>query len=136
MIRLYLILAIITVLITAGGGAFMYVTSLQNRVATLQVNNAKFESAVKIQQETIKRQTADAAKFQELNNKLSLELKTAEAGLDKLRQTLANHDLTKLVVMKPGLIETKINDATNDLFNQLKIDTGSTPPPPVDNSTK
>lgn len=135
MFKLYAILAIIGIVLTVGTSGFIYVTSLQNRLTTLQVNNSKLESAVRTQQETIARQTADAARFQELNTKLAAELKSAETGLDELRQTLANHDLTKLVIAKPGLIETRINNATKDLFNQLKVDTGNIPADP-DNSTK
>ena len=135
MIKLYLILAIIGILATTGTGAFIYVSSLQSQVATLQVNNSKLESAVATQQQTIKQQASDMAKFQKLNSELQSNLQAAEAGLTELRQTLANHDLTKLVIAKPGLIEKRINDATKNIFNQIQADTNNTPVP-VDNSAK
>ncbi len=128
MFKIYAILGIVALLTTVGTGAFVYVSSLQKQVATLQVNNAKLESAVRTQQETIKQAQADAEQFQQLNTKLQADLNTANAGLDKLRQTLANHDLTKLVIAKPGLIETRINNATNELFRQLQSDTTNTAP--------
>lgn len=125
MFKIYAILAIVGIVATVGTGAAVYVTRLQNQVATLQVNNAKLETAVRTQQETIKRAQADAQRFQQLNTELQADLNTANAGLDKLRQTLANHDLTKLVLAKPGLIETRINNATTELFRQLQADTSN-----------
>lgn len=127
MFKIYAILAIVGIVATVGTGAFIYVSSLQNQVATLQVNNAKLETAVRTQQETIKQAQADAERFQQLNTQLQADLNAANAGLDKLRQTLANHDLTKLVIAKPGLIETRINNATSELFRQLQADTSNTP---------
>lgn len=127
MFKIYAVLAIVGIVTTVGTGAFIYVSSLQNQVATLQVNNAKLETAVRTQQETIKQAQADAERFQQLNTQLQADLNTANAGLDKLRQTLANHDLTKLVIAKPGLIETRINNATSELFRQLQADTSNTP---------
>ena len=128
MFKIYAILAIVGIVATVGTGAFVYVSSLQERVATLQANNAKLECAVRTQQETIKRATEDAKHFQQLNTQLSADLKIAEAGVDQLRSTLANHDLTRLTLAKPGLIQTRINNATNELFKQLNTDTASAPP--------
>ena len=128
MFKIYAILAIVGIVATVGTGAFVYVSSLQERVATLQANNAKLEGAVRTQQETIKRATEDAKHFEQLNTQLSADLKAAEAGVDKLRSTLANHDLTRLTLAKPGLIQTRINNATNELFKQLNTDTAIAPP--------
>jgi phage-related minor tail protein len=128
MFKIYAILAIVAIVGTMGTGAFVYVSKLQERVGTLQANNAKLEGAVRTQQETIKRTQEDAKHFQQLNTQLSADLKAAEAGIDQLRSTLANHDLTRLTLAKPGLIQTRINNATNELFKQLNIDTAIAPP--------
>lgn len=128
MFRLYAILAIVAILATVGTGAFVYVSSLQKQVATLQVNNARLENVVNTQQETIKRKEEDAKQFQLLNTQLTTDLKAAEAGQDQLRSILANHDLTKLTLAKPGLIQTRINNATTNLFHQLSIDTAVVSP--------
>lgn len=132
MFKIYAILGIVAIVGSIGTGAFVYVSSLQERVATLQANNAKLEGAVRTQQETIKRTTEDAKHFQQLSTQLAADLQVAEAGIDQLRQTLANHDLTKLTLAKPGLIQTRINNATNDLFKQLNADTAiATPVEPL-----
>lgn len=128
MFKIYAILAIVALLTTVGASGFVYVSNLQERVGTLQANNAKLEGAVRTQQETIKRATEDAKRFEQLNTQLSADLKAAEAGQDQLRSTLANHNLTKLTLAKPGLIQTRINNATNELFRQLNIDTAIAAP--------
>ena len=128
MFKIYAILAIVALLTTVGASGFVYVSNLQERVGTLQANNAKLEGAVRTQQETIKRATEDAKRFEQLNTQLSADLKAAEAGIDQLRSTLANHDLTRLTLAKPGLIQTRINNATNELFKQLNADTAIAPP--------
>ena len=128
MFKIYAILAIVAIVGSMGTGAFVYVSKLQERVGTLQANNAKLEGAVRTQQETIKRATEDAKHFEQLNTQLSADLKVAEAGVDQLRSTLANHDLTRLTLAKPGLIQTRINNATNELFKQLTLDTSIAPP--------
>lgn len=125
MLKIYAVLAIIFILVTTGTGAFIYVSSLQEKVATLQVNNSRLEAAVQTQQETIKRVQEESIRFQQLNTDLQGQLQAAELGLDSLRMTLADHDLTKLVLAKPGLIETRINNATNELFKQLYEDTSN-----------
>lgn len=128
MFKIYAILAIVALLTTVGASGFVYVSNLQERVGTLQANNAKLEGAVRTQQETIKRATEDAKRFEQLNTQLSADLKAAEAGIDQLRSTLANHDLTRLTLAKPGLIQTRINNATNELFKQLNADTAIAAP--------
>jgi hypothetical protein len=62
-----------------------------------------------------------------LNNELQSNLREAEAGLDQIRSTLSDHDLTRLALRKPGLIETRINNGTKEVFDQIEIDSGSTP---------
>lgn len=128
MFRLYAILAIVGIIATVGTGAFVYVSSLQERVATLSANNAKLEIVNRTQQETIARKERDAKYFRELNTQLATDLRDANTGIDQLRSTLANHDLTRLTLAKPGLIQTRINNATDELFDQLIMDTAITDP--------
>ena len=66
---------------------------------------------------------ATAAKQNELNQALQAELQEAESGLDEIRSKLSSHDLTKLVLAKPGLIETRINNGTSEAFRLFESDT-------------
>lgn len=125
MFKIYAVLAIVGIIAAAGTGAVVYVNRLHNQINTLQVNNATLESVVRTQQETIKQTLAKAKQVEQLNTRLQIDLTKATAGIDQLRQKLANHDLTRLVLAKPGLIETRINNATEELFRQLQADTAN-----------
>ena len=83
-------------------------------------NNAKLEVARKVQDETIKTLTDDAKKFKELNKKLTKDMQKAETYRNNLIDKLRKHNLTRLSQKKPELVEKKINDGTQKLFDQLE----------------
>lgn len=123
MIRVYLMLGTIAVVVSAAAFAYKYVNDMQDQLLTLRENNVLLEQANVVNQETISQMEQDQARNQELVNNLQAELQVANQGVQQLRRVLADHDLTRLVIARPGLIETRINNATQDLFNQLRADT-------------
>ena len=125
MIRFYIMIAIMGLVGSVGYGAYSYVTKMQDRITTLSANNARLETAVETQTATIDNLRADAARFQELNRELQASLDAAEEGLNNLRQTLTDHNLTRLSIERPGLIERRINDATTEVFNSIESDTSN-----------
>ena len=116
MIKVYLFLIIMGVLGAVGYGGYMYYKDTQSRIATLTANNAKLETAVQISEESIATLQGDIAKNAELNRELQNELQTAEKYGDQLRNTLQKHNLTHLANKKPGLIQRKMQNATNRLW--------------------
>ena len=58
--------------------------------------------------------------FAELNKDLQIKLNEAESYGDNLRKKLHKHNLTRLSIKKPGLIEKRINDGTNKLFDSIE----------------
>ena len=119
MIKVYLFLIIMGVLGAVGYGGYMYYKDTQQRIATLTENNAKLETAIQISEESIATLQSDIAKNGELNRVLQKELQVAEKYGDQLRNTLRKHNLTHLANKKPGLIERKMQNATNRLWNDL-----------------
>ena len=119
MIKVYLFLIIMGVLGAVGYGGYMYYKDTQSRIATLTANNAKLETAVQISEQSIETLQSDIAKNAKLNRSLQNELQTAEIYGDQLRDTLRKHNLTHLANKKPGLIERKMQNATNRLWNDL-----------------
>jgi len=126
MIRLYVMIAVIGIVGGALYGAKYYYDTTQATIATLRENNAKLETANQINQETIQKQQQDAVRLSELNNELTVELQRAEQYGDELRATLNKHDLTHLANRKPGLIEQRMQNATNQLWDDLESITGNT----------
>jgi phage host-nuclease inhibitor protein Gam len=126
MIKLYGIIILVAILGGALYGAKYYYDTTQATIATLRENNAKLETANQINQETIQKQQQDAVRLSELNNELTVELQRAEQYGDELRATLNKHDLTHLANRKPGLIEQRMQNATNQLWDDLESITGNT----------
>ena len=52
------------------------------------------------------------------------DLRKAEKYGDELRETLNKHDLTHLANKKPGLIEKRMQNATDKLWDDLESVTG------------
>ena len=59
-------------------------------------------------------------KTNKLNKELQGKLQNAEVYQDELRRKLQKHDLTRLSEKKPGLVEKKINEGTQKLFNDFE----------------
>jgi hypothetical protein len=135
MIKVYLFLIIMGVLGAVGYGGYMYYKDTQQRIATLTENNAKLETAIEISEESIATLQGDITKNAELNRELQGQLQVAEQYGDQLRNTLRKHNLTHLANKKPGLIEKRMQNATNRLWDDLAIITDPNGVRP-DNATK
>ena len=101
-------------------GAYAYYHDTQQRIKTLQENNAKLETVAKANELTINSLQESQEKFATLNNELQTKLNLALTYGDDLRKKLHKHDLTRLSIKKPGLIEKRINDGTNKLFDSIE----------------
>ncbi len=121
MIKVYLFLIIMGVLGAVGYGGYMYYKDTQQRIATLTENNAKLETAIEISEESIATLRGDITKNAELNRELQSQLQVAEQYGDQLRNTLRKHNLTHLANKKPGLIEKRMQNATNRLWDDLAV---------------
>ena len=113
-------IAMILVLLAGAGGAFLYVKNLQKNLEIARANVAKMEIAVQTSEQSLKLERAETVRLGELNNKLSNDLQKAEQYGDELRATLQKHNLTHLANKKPGLIEKRMQNATNKLWDDLE----------------
>ena len=120
MIRLYAIIFIVALLGGAAYAAKYYYDTTQATIAQLRENNAKLEVANQENQATIRQMDADNEVLNALTDQLSLDLQKAEQYGDELRHTLNKHDLTHLANKKPGMIEKRMQNATDKLWNELK----------------
>lgn len=120
MIKLYAIIIIVGILGGAAYGAKYYYDTTQNTIAQLRDNNAKLEVANETNQATIEKMGQDSKRLNELNSELSVNLRKSEKYGDELRSTLNKHNLTHLANKKPGLIEKRMQNATNKLWDDLE----------------
>ena len=112
-------------------GGYYYYKDTQSRIQTLTENNVKIMAAKEAQDNTINTLIADREKFDKLNKQLQVKLDKANEYRDTLIDKLRKHDLAKLSMKKPGLVEKRINNGTKKLFRSLENLTGAPPPAPV-----
>src|SRR6056300_183265 len=113
-------IAMILILLAGAGGGFMYVKNLQSNLEVARANAAKLEAAVETSEASLKLLKEDNARLNELSNQLNEDLRKAEQYGDELRATLQKHNLTHLANKKPGLIEKRMQNATNKLWDDLE----------------
>jgi len=120
MLKVYMMLLVLGIIGSAVGGAYFYYQDTQERIATLQQNNAKLELVARNTQATLDSFQADYERVSGLNNELQENLKEAETYKDQLINQLQDHDLSRLSLKKPGLIETRINNGTRKVFEDIE----------------
>ena len=120
MLKIYMLIFVLGIIGGVGYGAYAYYQDTQQRIATLQQNNAKLETVAKTNELTITSMQKNQEKFATLNKDLQMKLNEAEEYGDDLRKKLHKHNLTRLSIKKPGLIEKRINDGTKKLFKSIE----------------
>ena len=120
MLKIYMLIIVVGLLGGVVYGAYAYYKDTQQRIATLQQNNAKLETVAKTNELTINSLQESQEKFATLNKDLQMKLDKAEEYGDDLRKKLHKHDLTRLSIKKPGLIEKRINNGTKKLFERIE----------------
>ena len=129
MLKIYILLIVLGLLGGVGYGAYYYYKDTQARIATLTENSAKLEQATSTQKQTIDTLVADAKKYQALNKELNIKLDAANNYKNTLIDKLRKHNLAKLSLKKPGLVEKKINRGTKKLFESFEKLSGADPTP-------
>ena len=120
MIKIYMLLLVLGLIGGVGYGAYYYYKDTQARIAILTENSAKLEQAANTQKKTIDTLVEDAAKYRELNKELNTKLEAANEYKNKLIGKLRKHNLAKLSLQKPGMVEKRINNGTKRLFESLE----------------
>ena len=120
-------IALVFIILAGAGGGLFYVKQLQSNLEIQRLNNAKLEQAVETSQQSLATLKADNARLNTLTDTLNTELDKSEQYGDELRATLSKHNLTHLANKKPGLIEKRMQNATNKLWDNLESITSDTP---------
>ena len=128
MIRLYVLIVVVGLVGGAIAGGYYYYTDSQARIQALIENTAKLQMAKQVQDDTISALVSDQKKFSKLNSDLRANLDKANDYKDVLIGKLRKHNLSKLSLKKPLLVEKRINAATAKLFKSLEVMSGATPP--------
>ena len=120
MIKVYILIVVLGLVGGVVYGGFYYYKDTQARIQTLTENSAKLEIAASAQKNTIDTLMADAKKYAELNSQLQTKLEKANDYKNTLIGKLRKHNLAKLSMQKPGLVEKKINNGTQRLLESFE----------------
>ena len=109
----------VLLLATVAASAF-WIERLGDQIGILKGNQLILESKLEEQNKDIKSHLTKQKQTQ--NQLLSLEKEKQEAlrDVNKLRRTFANHDLDRLALAKPMLIQSRINKATKKVLENLE----------------
>ena len=92
----------------------------ENQVLTM--NNVQLESAVKQQEEAIAAIKESYEKQGKALNQLTSKNAQIEAEMNGYLDIFRRHNLNKLAIAKPGMIETRANDQTSEVFRSIEND--------------
>ena len=117
------IMAVVTFIVC--GLFYWYYNDTQERMAILNENNAKLETAVQISEQAVESLQAD---YEKANQELG-ELNEKFSNIRKQNKTLSNklgrHDLGNLAENKPGLVEKVITKATGKASRCFELISGA-----------
>ncbi len=110
--------------------AWHHYVGLLHAQETMSANNAVLKNAVAEQQaayqaarKNIAIRDAQLAQFQIDVDNMRQVSETAAAEENRLNDIFAAHDFTAMAFKKPGLIESKVNAATSEIFNDFEMAT-------------
>jgi cell division protein FtsB len=124
------ILPIVLLLAGAGYAAHWFIvnqldlqiTQLQSDVRQYQAQNVALQSAAEINEQTIRsleensqRQIQQVTALTSVNQQLQTEK-------DEYLSIFRRHDLQRLAIARPGLIEPRLNNGTQEVFRQMEED--------------
>ena len=105
---------------TLVGGGYMYYKDTQKTISQLKENNVILRIADEDNQRAIADMEENYRKTEVLSAELEIELQRSEERKSELADLLQRHNLTRLTLKKPVLIENRINDGTKKTFNDIE----------------
>jgi len=120
MFKLHMMVIVIGLVGGVVYGGFYFYQDAQKRIATLQQNNAKLEIVAKENKQVVKSMRVETARLNDLNSNLQGKLSRAEESREQLLTRLQEINLKKQSMVNPVEIEKRINDGTDEMFNDLE----------------
>ncbi len=110
-----ILLGVIAVLFTICSFLWVQNSNLSKLNQAFELRDQEQKKAIESLQKDFTLQTEGLLKIQTRNQEI-------EAEMNRYLDIFKRHDLTKLAAAKPGLIETRINKGTKDVFESIEKD--------------
>lgn len=107
------------------GAFYWYYNDTQERMAILNENNAKLETAVAISEEAISSLQLSYESMQVENAKLQQEFSDINARNRSLENRLSRHDIGAAAVSRTESTQRVLNNASNNVMRCLEILSGA-----------
>ena len=118
-------------MVAMGGLGYWYYNDTQEKMRILHENNAKLETAAKIQTETIKSLEADFELASSIAAETTKKLQDTQTAVEDMRgkfnkqsKLLGSRDLGKMAVSKAKPIRRIVNKGTSNMFRCFEIVSG------------
>lgn len=116
-LKLNLILG--AILITVCTVCWFVIQYQAKEISQLKANSVILESEIDRQNESIRNHLAEQERVNARINDLENQNQAALREVQEVRDKFARHDLNNLALMKPGLIEKRVNAGTRKVMQEL-----------------
>lgn len=107
-----------TIIIVLGGACYWLYTDNN----TLKANQVKLEYAIEEQKAAFNTMKESYERQGQALNNLQRANAEIEAEKDRYLDIFRKHNLDRLALMKPGLVETRLNNGTKAVFEEIEND--------------
>jgi uncharacterized protein HemX len=130
MLSMLKVLPFILILAGLGYGAHVFIVNqldtqivqLQSDVRQYQAQNVALQSAAEINEQTIRSLEENNQKQIEQVTALTNTNQQIQSEKDEYLSIFRRHDLARLALARPGLIEPRLNNGTQEVFRQVEED--------------
>ncbi len=100
----------------------LQITQLQSDVRQYQAQNVALQSAAEINEQTIRSLEENSQQQIQQMTSLTVVNQQLQSEKDEYLSIFRRHDLQRLALARPGLIEPRINNGTQEVFRQMEED--------------
>lgn len=115
-------LVIIALVGSLSGIGYKMYSDTMNRMQNLANEKAALEVKLQQQQQALEAQLAAMKLQEESLNDMNTRAEEVEARMESYLKIFKDHDLTRLARAKPGLIQSRANNATDKVFLEIEND--------------
>lgn len=103
-----------------GGSGYTYFVYTQEKISNLTEQVTQYQINIRQCEGTLANVQQDKVRIERETAVLQTRVRQAETYQSDLISKLQRHNLTRLTLEKPGLIEKRVNDATQQVFKDIE----------------
>lgn len=110
------------IILTMGVAGWFYYDDTSTYIQELEKRLAAYELKFETQEETLATMKNDFQMQTAALTELQAQSQVVQQEMNRYLDIFKRHNLTKLAAAKPGLIETRANKATKEVFDAIEAD--------------